>query len=139
MGEINFNYENTYSTRINVHIGYLNYSGHVGADGFLALLHEARIRYFADFGFKELDIAGKGTFIIDSYTEYKGEIFHNDEIIVEMKITDLEKTSFNIFYKGTNKKKDRLVVLCRMKMAFVDRETHRPARIPEAFRKTFSD
>lgn len=137
MEKLEFNFQNTYKTIVRVHIGYLNYSGHVGADGFLTILHEARVRYFAFHHLEELNMDGKGTFIIDSYVQYKGEIFHNDELEVEMKITEMEKSGFQIYYKAINVSTGKLIMLARMKMAFVDIRTHRLARIPEIFFNAF--
>lgn len=139
MEKLEFNFKNTYKTVLKIHIGYLNYSGHVGADGFLTILHEARVRYFNFYDLKELDMDGKGTFIIDSYVQYKGEIFHDDELEVEMKVTEMEKTGFQIYYKATNIVTGKLIMLARMKMAFVDIKTHRISRIPEIFFNAFRE
>ena len=55
-----------FSTEIAVTIGQINYAGHVGVDAYLAIVHEARLRWLKAHGMLESNL-GNNIFWISSY------------------------------------------------------------------------
>lgn len=89
----------SFSTAIPVRISDINYGGHVGNDAILSMIHEARVQFFKQFGYAELDFAGFGTIMSDVAIEYKNEVFYGDEIIASVAVGDITKVAFDILYK----------------------------------------
>jgi acyl-CoA thioesterase FadM len=76
--------EFVYRTELEVRITDINYGRHVGNDAMLGLLHEARLRFLAQFGFSEEDIGGVGMLMGDAVVQFKGIAVRGDRLVVEM-------------------------------------------------------
>jgi acyl-CoA thioesterase FadM len=96
----------TFSTVITVRISDINYGGHVGNDSIMALIHEARIRFFNHHGFTELDMAGVGTIMTDAAIEFKAELFYGEEIKASVVAEEFSNISFELYYKLEKKQAD---------------------------------
>ena len=57
----------------------------------LGLLHEARVRFLAHFGLKELDIFGLGLIMADSVIVYKSEAFPGEVLKIAVAVVDFNK------------------------------------------------
>ena len=88
-----------FSIPLKVHIGDVNYGGHVGYQVYLSYFHEARIAYLKEFGCTELDIHGYGMIISEVNCKYKKELFHRDEIRVKCGIGQLKSKVFIMEYQ----------------------------------------
>ena len=88
-----------FSIPLKVHIGDLNYWGHVGYQIYLLYFQEARIAYLKEFGCTELDIHGYGMIISEVNCKYIKELFHRDEIRVKCGIGQLKSKAFVMEYQ----------------------------------------
>lgn len=126
-----------YSTDISVHISEINFAHHVGADGMLSLMHEARISFLKNYGYKEYDVEGLGIIIADSVVLYKSEAFHGDVLEVSVTVADFSRYGCDIFYrlikKGTNKE----VARAKTGILFFDYQKREKAEVPEKFKELF--
>ena len=95
---------NKFNWPYKVPISDINYGGHMGNDKSLALFHEARIAFLKQLGFSELNI-GNGVGIIMKYAhvDYLAEVFHGDDLEVEVALGKQEGLLFEIDYKVTRK------------------------------------
>lgn len=89
----------TFITNIPIRITDINIGGHVGNDTILSILHEARIQFFAAYGYSELNMAGIATIMSDAGIEFKKEIFYGDLIKASVTATEFKRVSFDIYYK----------------------------------------
>lgn len=87
-----------YSTHFSVLVEHLNYGGHVGNDRFLAMAHEARLRWLKEHGADELNFLGSGLIMRDSAVVYKKELFWGEEVHVDLGIDDPGPSSFDLLY-----------------------------------------
>jgi acyl-CoA thioester hydrolase len=87
------------SIPLKVHIGDVNYSGHVGYQIYLSYFQEARIAYLKEFGCTELDIHGYGMIISEANCKYIQELFYRDEIRVKCGIGQLKSRVFVMEYR----------------------------------------
>ena len=62
-----------FSTEIEVRVTDLNYGNHLANQQFLAYAQEARVRFFATYGFTELDFGGVSLIQADAAITFKGE------------------------------------------------------------------
>ena len=86
-----------FSTQIDIRITDLNYGGHLGNDTFLTIIHEARVRFLLEIGFKNEGEGPDGTGIImgDAAIVYKGEVRYGDVLIVEIAAGDFTTFGFD--------------------------------------------
>lgn len=89
----------SFSTIIPVRITDLNFAGHVGNDSILSILHEARVQFFAHYGYSELNLAGVGTIMSDVGIEFKNELFYGDVLKASVTAGEFSRVSFELFYK----------------------------------------
>jgi acyl-CoA thioester hydrolase len=89
----------TFSTLLTIRITDLNYGAHVGNDTFLSFIHEARVQFLMQHGYKELDFAGYGLIQADAAIEYKRELSYEDEIKISVAASGFDKYGFDFYYK----------------------------------------
>ena len=126
-----------FSTVIPVRIGDINYGGHVGNDSILSILHEARLRFFNQWGYTEMDAGGCGLIMADSAIQYKGEAFHGDDLKVELAVANLSSLSFDLFYKISTLRNEEPVniVFAKTGMICFDYKERKIAQMPEALKE----
>lgn len=88
-----------FSLPLKVHIGDVNYGGHVGYQIYLSYFQEARIAYLKEFGCTELDIHGCGMIISEANCKYKQELLYGEEIRVKCGIGQLKSKAFVMEYQ----------------------------------------
>ncbi len=88
-----------FTTNIPVRITDINYSGHVGNDSFLSMVHDIRTQWLRSHGFDELDAGGVGLIMADVMMTYKGEAFYGDVFKAELFVTEITATSFVVLYR----------------------------------------
>lgn len=129
MGETAF----VFRTEMEVRITDINYGRHVGNDALLGLLHEARLRFLAHFGFSEEDIGGVGMLMGDAVVQFKAVSVRGDELIVEMGLADVERRTFDLMYRVVRKGDGATVALAKTGMVAFDYEANRMANLPAVF------
>ncbi|MCD6046327.1 MAG: putative thioesterase [Gammaproteobacteria bacterium] len=89
-----------FSTEIAVTIDQVNYAGHVGVDAYLAIVHEARMRWLKLHGLSELNLGDNiGYVITKASMRYKVQSFYGDVLIVECSCGNLQKKTVDFYYR----------------------------------------
>lgn len=126
-----------FTTEINLRISDINYGGHLGHDSILSLTHEARVRFFYNYGFSELDVDGPGIVLSDVAIVYKSESFYGETLIVEIAVCDFTKYGCDLVYRLREKETDREVALLKTGIVFMSYEDRKVAPVPEKFKNLF--
>lgn len=128
-----------FHTELPVRVTDLNYGNHVGNDNMLSLMHEARLQFYRQLGFKdELSFEGSvGQVISDAALVYKVEAFYGDVLVCEIAADDFNKYGFDLLYKLTNKATGKEVARGKTGIVCFDYDKRKVARIPEALKKQF--
>ncbi|MBI1781359.1 MAG: thioesterase family protein [Sphingobacteriales bacterium] len=129
-----------FTVSIPVRITDINYGGHVGNDAILSIIHEARVKYLAHFGYTELNISGIGLIMSDAGIEYKGESFYGDELTVSVTAAEFSKISFELYYKIESVREGKNILIAKAKTGMVcyDYDVKKVAAVPEEFVKKAS-
>ena len=122
-----------FRTEMDVRITDINYGRHVGNDAMLGLLHEARLRFLANFGFSEEDIGGVGMLMGDAVVQFKAVSFRGDKLTVEMGLADVQRRTFDLMYRVTRLGDGATVALAKTGMVAFDYAKNRLADLPAAF------
>jgi acyl-CoA thioester hydrolase len=83
-----------------VRIADVNYGGHVANSAVLDFFQEARIAYLGNLGdYSELDIGGGcGIILPEAHVRYRAEMFHDDELLIGVRVRNLSRSSFKMEY-----------------------------------------
>ena len=120
-----------FSTEIEVRVTDLNYGNHLANQQFLAYAQEARVRFFATYGFTELDFGGVSLIQADAAITFKGEGHLGDVVQIEIAIEKSGNSTFNLFYKFTNSTKGKEMAEIRTALVCFDYAEGRPIALPE--------
>lgn len=122
-----------FRTEMEVRITDINYGRHVGNDAMLGLLHEARLRFLAQYGFSEEDIGGVGMLMGDAVVQFKAVAFRGDRLVVELGLADVERRTYDLMYRVTRMGDGAVVALAKTGMVAFDYATNRLADLPAVF------
>ena len=120
-----------FSTEIEVRVTDLNYGNHLANQQFLAYAQEARVRFFATYGFTELDFGGVSLIQADAAITFKGEGHLGDIVKIEIALEQSGSSAFNLFYKFTNSTKGKAMAEIRTALVCFDYAEGRPIGLPE--------
>ena len=123
-----------FSTVMDVRISDINYGNHLGNDSVLSFVHEARTRFFRQYGYTEMGVEGLGIIMTDSAIVYKAEGFHGDQVQIDITVGDFNKYGCDIFYLMTNKATAVEIAHVKTGIVFFDYDARKVVTLPEQFR-----
>ncbi len=129
-----------FTTQLAIQIGDVNYGGHVGNEKFLAIAHEARMRFLQSMQTAELQFFGVGLIIADCAIEFKAELFWGDHLHIAVAVVGIDKFGFDLIYKIEVEKEGtkKLAGIVKTGMLCYDYTTKKLDRVPEEFAMQFS-
>ncbi len=129
-----------FTTQHIIQIGDINYGGHVGNDKFLAIAHEARLRFLQSIETAELQFYGVGLIIADCAIEFKAQLFWGDQLHVAVAVSGIDKFGFDLIYKIEVEKEGikKLAGIVKTGMLCFDYATKKLVRVPTEFAIQFS-
>ncbi len=127
-----------FSTEIAVTIDQINYGGHVGVDAYLAIVHEARMRWLKLHNMSEFNLGDNIGYVITKATmRYKAQSFYGDVLIVECTCENLQKKTVDFSYKVVKRDSGQVVALGVTTHAFFNLELNKISDPPRAFVSRF--
>jgi acyl-CoA thioester hydrolase len=124
-----------FATELEVRITDLNYGNHLGNDRVLTLAHEARARWLASLGFRELDICGVGIVIADAAVIYRQEVHYPRRLRVEVAARDLRSRGFEVVYRFSDAATGEEIALAKTGIVCFDYAARRVVHLPGPFRR----
>ena len=125
--------EFSFSTEIPIYIGHINYGHHLDNAQLIALVAEARVRFFKSLGYRELDVEGVGIIVADVAAQYRSEAFHGETLVVSMAANDFNKYGCDLVWQLCDKATGREVARGKHGIMFFDYAERKPAAVPPAF------
>ena len=122
-----------FSTEVSIYIGHINYGHHLDNAQLIALVSEARVRFFKSLGYSEMDVEGVGVIVADVAAQYRSEAFHGETLVIEMTANDFNKYGFDLIWKISEKTSGREVACGKHGMMCFDYGLRKPACVPPAF------
>ncbi|HBC55706.1 MAG TPA: thioesterase [Gammaproteobacteria bacterium] len=126
-----------FSTELVVRVSDISYANHLSHDSMLSMIHEARVRFLQNYGFREFDIAGVGLIIADAVIQYRAEVFYGDSLQIDVGLQDFYKNGCDIFYRLQNTANETEVARAKTGVVFFDYDERHPVAIPHKFRDLF--
>ena len=134
---IDFPEKRVFQTVTSVVVNDLNYGNHMGNERLLLHCHEGRIRWLEELGYSELDIEGAGIIQTAAAIVYRGEVSRGDQLTIEIFMDSPSGTGFDLFYKVTSEKSQKVVGEVRTSFVFFDYGKRKVTRTPAAFIERF--
>jgi acyl-CoA thioesterase FadM len=127
--------EYTFRHDLTVRATDINYGGHLGTEGIVGLLHEARARLFQEIGLPSVKAThgAVGLAIGDLVLNMKREAFAFEEIRVESQIGEVAEKSLRLFQRIS--RNGDLLVLAETGLVAFDYDIRRPVPLPDAVRR----
>lgn len=120
---------------ISVRITDLNYGGHLGNDGLLSLLHEARVAFLSSHGLSEVDCGGVALTMGDAAILYQAEAYAGDALYIDVAAGEPTKSGFRLFYRVSRAKDGQKIALAETGMVCFDYELKKIKPLPEVLAK----
>ena len=122
-----------FATEIPIYINHINYGNHLDNSALLALVSEARVRFFKSLGYSELDVEGVGIIVADAAVQYRAEAFHGEVMVIEMAANDFNKYGCDLVWRLTDKASGREVARGKHGIVFFDYTARKLTGAPAAF------
>ena len=118
---------------IPVRITDMNYGGHAGNDSILSLVHEARMRFLAQFGYTELKLGSVSLIMADAAIEYKAELFYGEPLFISICPANFSRMGFDLYYKLEKEGPSGRITVALVKTGMVcfDYTRKKPVQLPE--------
>jgi 4-hydroxybenzoyl-CoA thioesterase len=123
-----------FSTEVPILIGHINYGNHLDNAQLIALVSEARVRYFKSLGYTELDIEGVGIVVADVAAQYRSEGRHGETMVVAMAAEHFGKHGCDLVWRMTDQASGREVARGKHGIVFFDYAARKPVPVPAGFR-----
>jgi acyl-CoA thioester hydrolase len=108
-----------FSTLIPLRITDLNYGGHVGNDNILSIIHEARVRFLAHYGYQEMAIGGLGLIMSEALIEFKRELFYGDALHAFVAPGEFTRVGFELYYRLETEESGKVAIVAIAKTGMV--------------------
>ncbi|HQO38908.1 MAG TPA: thioesterase family protein [Spirochaetota bacterium] len=116
-----------------INISNINIAGHVGSVEMTDLIQEARYRIMKSIGVSDLNLGDNSTggIMADMVINFKGEIFLDDIISVEMDFSEFDEKGYRIFYRVL--KADRVTALAETGFVTFSFKEKKTVNVPSVF------
>jgi len=122
-----------------VRIVDVNYGGHVANSAVLNFFQDARIAYLDNLGgYSELNIGSKyGIILPEAHVRYKAEMFHDDALLIGVRVRDLSRSSFRMEYRI--ERDGEITAEGETSLVCFDYQSRKPRRLDSDFRDKIID
>ncbi len=124
-----------FSTDLQVYYAFINESGHLDNAQLLALVSEARQRFFNALGYQQTNVENVGVIVSDAAVQYLSEAFHGETLTFEMAANDFNKYGCDLVWRARERSKGREVARGKTGIVFFDYTARKVAAVPPAFRE----
>lgn len=126
----------SFSTEVDVLIQHINRANHLANEHVIALLNEARCRFYTHLGENSL-LSFKEFINADLAVIYKSEAHYGDKLKIEIAADDFNKYGCDFVYKVSQVNNGQLVAIAKMAMLRFDYQNNKLATVPENFSDLF--
>lgn len=91
----------TFSTELPIYISHINHGQHLDNAQLLALVGEARTRFFTALGYTDRDAEGLALVVGDVVVQYQSEALYGETLRIDMAPADFNKYGFDLVFRVT--------------------------------------
>lgn len=121
-----------FSAELDVYVGMINQANHLANEFLIALLNEARNRFYAAHAIDELTPQGCYFINADMAINYRAEAYHGDTLKFEIGIQDINRVGADFVYRVTRPSDNTLIAQAKTAMLMFDPTQKRVVDAPKA-------
>lgn len=122
----------TFSTELPIYISHINHGQHLDNAQLLALVGEARTRFFTALGYTDRDAEGLALVVGDVVVQYQSEALYGETLRIDMAPADFNKYGFDLVFRVTEASQGRPVAKGKQGLVFTDPQDHKVRSLPPA-------
>ncbi len=122
----------TFSTELPIYISHINHGQHLDNAQLLALVGEARTRFFTSLGYTDRDAEGLALVVGDVVVQYQSEALYGETLRIDMSPADFNKYGFDLVFRITDTRQGRAVAKGKQGLVFTDPQDHKVRPLPAA-------
>jgi len=119
-----------FTTFLKIRVNDLNYGNHLSNDRLLCFAHQARVEWLESLGFSEMNFGGYGIIMTDAAIVYKSEGHLNNELKIEIGLSDISRSGFDLYYQVTNLSNNRELAIIKTGILCFDYHNKKVCSIP---------
>jgi len=124
-----------FTTRLNVRVTDLNYGRHLGHMELVGLLHEARVAFLGEHGYREFDVEGCVLMVVDLAVSYRAEAFAGQTLIIDIGVALEGSRGADFRYSVRESSTGTLIAIAKTGVVFADPEARKVVKVPEPVRR----
>ena len=128
-----------FSTDLQIYYGFINAAGHLDNAQLLALVSEARERFFKALGYTRANVENVGVIVSDAAVQYLAEAFHGETLKIEMTANDFNKYGCDLVWRARDDASGREVARGKTGIVFFDYAARKVAPVPQPFRDKLAE
>jgi acyl-CoA thioester hydrolase len=125
-----------YHTRIKVRFCETDLSGHVNNTSYLVYFEQARVEYLHHLKIVDENLM---IFTADIWCHYHSEAYFFEELEVGVRTSRMGNSSLDLEYAILSARDSRLVATGAGTIVFMDKQTKKPTKIEDRFRKAIEE
>lgn len=129
--------ELTFRVDLAVRTGDINGAAHLGNDGMVSMLSEARAAFLAHQGFDENGAGSVGIIVTDLATVFQRESFYGDMLRFDVGLTDINRYGGDFVFRVTRIADGADIARAKYGFVFFDYSSRKVTPWPESVRKQF--
>lgn len=126
-----------FATTLDVLYAHLNPADHLDNAQLIALVSEARERFFESLGYSGGRIEGVGIVVADAAVQYRSEAFRGETLVFEMDAQEFSRCGCDLVYRVSERGTGREVARGKTGIVFFDYAARKAAAVPAGFRSRF--
>ncbi len=128
-----------FSTEVTVLIQHINRADHLANEHLVALLNEARSRYYHELAKKHEHMDFREFINADLAVIYKSEAHYGDNLKIELATDDFNRYGCDFVFRITQSNSGQLVAIAKTAMLRFDYAKNRLKPVADNFRDIFQD
>ncbi len=128
-----------FACQMPIRVTDLNYADHLANDKLLGLMHEARCRYLAHYGYTELNTEGVSFIMGDVAISFKHEGFQGQLLEIQVGVGDYTRVAFDMYYRIVILESGKTLAEAKTGLICFDYDSRKVRSVPTALRETLGD
>lgn len=121
-----------FSAELEVYVGMINRANHLANEFLIALLNEARSRFYSAYAIDKLIPQGCYFINADMAINYRSEAYQGDTLKFEIGIQDISRVGADFIYRVTRPSDNTLIAQAKTAMLMFDPEKKQVVEAPQA-------
>jgi acyl-CoA thioesterase FadM len=127
-----------FSTEVRIRIGDINFRNHLGHEGLIGVMHEARAHFLEGLGYFETGSSLPGLILTDIQVAFLRQVIYGQTLRVELAFTGFTDKGFDVIHRVTDVETGDEIARAKIGLLCYDYRQQRTVPAPQHFREKLS-